>query len=68
MHTHFLNENHHWYVDKTIVLSVAFTPGSLSLTAYKLNLAGYEFLKSNPNPNPTLFTNSYYEKQQLLLS
>lgn len=68
MHTKFLNENHNWSADKTIILNVAFTPGSLSLTAYKLNLNGYEFLKANPNPNPSVFTNAYFEKSQLLLS
>jgi hypothetical protein len=41
MHTRFLNENHNWSADKTIILNVAFTPGSLSLTAYKLALNGY---------------------------
>lgn len=62
MHTKFLNENNSWSVDKTIILNVAFIPGSLSLTAYKLTLNGYEFLKANPNPNPSAFTNVCYEK------
>ena len=68
MQTKFLNENPTWSTDSKIILNVAFTPGSLSLTAYKLNLNGYEFLKANPNPNPTAFTNAHYEKAQLLLS
>lgn len=68
MHTKFLNDNNNWSADKTIILNVAFTPGSLSLTAFKLNLNGYEFLKANPNPNPSAFTNVHYEKSQLLLS
>jgi len=68
MQTKFLNENHSWAVDKTMILNVAFTPGSLSLTAYRLNLNGYEFLKTNPNPSPSAFTAAYYEKMQLLLS
>lgn len=59
MHTKFLTDNN-WSPEKTIILNVAFTPGSLSLTAYKLNLGGYEFLKSNPNPNPSVFTATYY--------
>ena len=41
MQTKFLNENSSWSTDRTIILNVAFTPGSLSLTAYKLNLNGY---------------------------
>jgi pre-mRNA-processing factor 8 len=51
-----------------MILNVAFTPGSLSLTAYRLNLSGYEFLKTNPNPPPSAFTPAHYEKMQLLLS
>jgi pre-mRNA-processing factor 8 len=60
MHTKFLTENSGWSVDKSIILNVAFTPGSLSLTAYKLQLSGYEFLRSNPNPNPGSFTPVHY--------
>lgn len=47
-----------------------FTPGSVSLSAHKLNLAGYEWLRNNKdtNPNPSLFTGAYYDKCQLLLS
>ena len=41
MHTRFLNDNPNWSVDKNIILNLAFTPGSLSLTAYKLTLNGY---------------------------
>ena len=60
MQTKFLNENVTWSTDRTIVLNVAFTPGSLSLTAYKLNLNGYEFLKANPNPQPAAFNTAHY--------
>ena len=68
MHTKFLIENHTWSTEKTIILNVAFTPGSLSLTAYRLTSHGFEFLRSNPNPNPSMYTNACYEKTQLLLS
>lgn len=68
MQTKFLNENPSFTTDKHIILNVAFTPGSLSLSAYRLNLNGYEFLKANPNPNPGAFTNAFYDKAQLLLS
>jgi len=68
MQTKFLNENPNFTTDKHIILNVAFTPGSLSLSAYRLNLNGYEFLKANPNPNPGAFTNAFYDKAQLLLS
>lgn len=70
MHAKFLNENPSWDLESTICLSVNFTPGSISLCSYKLNLLGYEWLKNNKesNPNPSLFTQSYYQKTQLLLS
>jgi hypothetical protein len=28
-------------------VNVGFTPGSVSLTAYKLNLSGFEWLRAN---------------------
>lgn len=70
MQAKFISENSSWQLDKTMVLNVGFTPGSISLTAYKLNLSGYEWLRANKetNPNPAAFTNAYYDKIQLLLS
>ena len=70
VHAKFLSENANWDIETAICLSVNFTPGSVSLASYKLNLAGYEWLKNNKdtNPNPSLFTQAYYEKSQLLLS
>jgi pre-mRNA-processing factor 8 len=61
-HAKFVSENPSWQLDKTIILNVGFTPGSVSLTAYNLNLAGYEWLRANKetNPNPSLFTSAYY--------
>jgi pre-mRNA-processing factor 8 len=47
IHAKFVSDNPNWQLDKTIVLNVGFTPGSVSLTAYKLNLAGYEWLRAN---------------------
>lgn len=41
VHAKFINENTNWQLEKTIVLNVGFTPGSVSLTAYRLNLQGY---------------------------
>lgn len=70
IHAKFLSENANWDLENSLCLSVNFTPGSVSLSAYKLNLAGYEWLRNNKdtNPNPSLFTAAYYEKCQLLLS
>jgi pre-mRNA-processing factor 8 len=47
MHAKFINDNSNWQLDKTIVVNVGFTPGSVSLTAYKLNLQGFEWLRVN---------------------
>jgi len=30
-----------------MILNVGFTPGSISLTAYKINLSGYEWIRAN---------------------
>ena len=46
-HTKFIGENSQWQMEKTIILNVGFTPGSVSLTAYRLNLQGYEWLRAN---------------------
>jgi pre-mRNA-processing factor 8 len=40
-HVKFVSDNSSWQLDKSIVLNVGFTPGSVSLTAYKVNLSGY---------------------------
>ena len=48
----------------------SFTPGSCSLTAYKLTLSGYEWGRSNKDTgnNPAGYLPSHYEKVQMLLS
>ena len=49
---------------------LSFTPGSCSLTAYKLTLSGYEWGRSNKDTgnNPAGYLPSHYEKVQMLLS
>ena len=48
----------------------SFTPGSCSLTAYKLTLSGYEWGRNNKDTgnNPAGYLPSHYEKVQMLLS
>jgi pre-mRNA-processing factor 8 len=48
----------------------SFTPGSCSLTAYKLTPAGYEWGRQNRDsgPNPQGYLPTHYEKVQMLLS
>ena len=67
-HGKFL-ENSTWGADRTIVLTVAFTPGSISLTAYRITPAGYEWVRTKEtNPNPASYNSSFYEKAQLILT
>jgi pre-mRNA-processing factor 8 len=51
-------------------MTCSFTPGSCSLTAYKLTHLGYQWGKANRDagPNPTGYTANHYEKVQMLLS
>ncbi len=48
----------------------SFTPGSCSLTAYKLTPSGYEWGRNNKDTgnNPHGYLPSHYEKVQMLLS
>ncbi|KAI3836686.1 hypothetical protein MKW92_024921 [Papaver armeniacum] len=60
----FLNDleplgNKQWDGEKCIILTCSFTPGSCSLTAYKLTPSGI---------NPHGYLPSFYEKVQMLLS
>ncbi|KAJ3162383.1 Pre-mRNA-processing-splicing factor 8 [Geranomyces michiganensis] len=59
-----------WDGDKTVVVTCSFTPGSCSLTAYKLTPAGFEWGRSNKDmgANPQGYLPSHYEKVQMLLS
>jgi pre-mRNA-processing factor 8 len=51
-------------------VTCSFTPGSCSLTAYKLTPGGYEWGRANRDAgaNPRDFSPNHYEKVQLLLS
>jgi len=71
-HAHIMADNRSWSGDKTIILTVSFTPGSCSLAAYKLTPPGFEWGRkadeaaaaSAQGYNPT----QYVEKVQMLLS
>ncbi len=59
--------------DKTVVMTVSFTPGSCSLSAYKLSPPGYEWGCAHRDADatmavPTGYSSSHFEKVQLLLS
>ena len=46
-HAKVMNEHASWDGEKTIVITCSFTPGSCSLTAYKLTPSGFEWGKTN---------------------
>jgi len=59
-----------WDGEKAIVMTASFTPGSCSLTAYKLTPGGYEWGRTarDPTGNPVGYSPTHYEKVQMLLS
>ncbi|RCI05302.1 Pre-mRNA-processing-splicing factor 8 [Rhizopus stolonifer] len=69
-HAKILAANRNWDGEKTITLTCSFTPGSCSLTAYKLSPAGFEWGKNNVDPGsqPQGYLPTHGEKVQILLS
>ncbi|XP_060169366.1 pre-mRNA-processing-splicing factor 8A-like [Lycium barbarum] len=69
-HARILENNKHWDGDKCIILTSSFTPGSCSLTAYKLTPTGYEWGRANKDTgsNSHGYLPTHYEKVQMLLS
>ncbi|KAL7692648.1 putative tetratricopeptide-like helical domain superfamily, ribonuclease H-like superfamily [Plasmopara halstedii] len=69
-HSKIMSENTSWDGEKAIIITCSFTPGSCSLTAYKLTPAGYEWGRQNKDngANPAGFVPTHYEKVQMLLS
>lgn len=70
MHAKIMADNKSWSGDKTIVITVSFTPGSCSLCAYKLTPEGFEWGRKNDDKtsDPKGYATSHYEKVQMLLS
>ncbi|KAJ4816432.1 Pre-mRNA-processing-splicing factor [Rhynchospora pubera] len=69
-HAKILENNKQWDGEKCIILTCSFTPGSCSLTAYKLTPSGYEWgrLNKDTGSNPHGYLPTHYEKVQMLLS
>ena len=69
-HARILESNRSWDGEKCVILTCSFTPGSCSLTAYKLTPGGYEWGRSNKDTgaNPQGYSPTHYEKVQMLLS
>jgi pre-mRNA-processing factor 8 len=70
LHAKVLVDNSSWDGEKTIIITCSFTPGSVSLTAYKLTPGGFEWGRTNTDKgnNPKGYLPSHYEKVQMLLS
>lgn len=70
IHSKIMSDNLAWDGEKTIIITCSFTPGSVSLTAYKLTPSGFEWGKQNTDKsnNPKGYLPSHYEKVQMLLS
>ncbi|GJY32194.1 pre-mRNA-processing-splicing factor 8A [Tanacetum coccineum] len=69
-HSRMLEYNKQWDGEKSIILTCSFTPGSCSLTAYKLTPTGYEWGRANKDngSNPHGYLPTHYEKVPILLS
>ncbi len=65
-----LEANKSWDGERCVVITASFTPGSCSLTAYKLTPGGYEWGRTNKGDmaNPVGYGPNLYEKVQMLLS
>ena len=53
-----------------MIATCSFTQGSCSLSLYKMTKEGFEWAEKNQDgaPNPEGFTESCYEKTQMILS
>merc|ERR1719379_1268378 len=69
-HARIMSENKSWDGERTVVITCSFTPGSVSLAAYKLTPGGYEWGRQNRDigANPHGYLPTHYEKVQMLLS
>ena len=65
-----LQSHKSWDGERCIAVTCSFTPGSCSLTAYKLTPGGYEWGRTarDPTGNPAGYMPTHYEKVQMLLS
>eukprot|EP01062_Namystynia_karyoxenos_P058492 TRINITY_DN50017_c0_g1_i1.p1 TRINITY_DN50017_c0_g1~~TRINITY_DN50017_c0_g1_i1.p1 ORF type:complete len:2366 (+),score=967.90 TRINITY_DN50017_c0_g1_i1:106-7098(+) len=72
-HCRLLAENRDWDAEKSVVVTTSFTPGSVTLTAYKLTRTGVEWgdkvVKESGGAHTSQgYMPTHYEKVQMLLS
>lgn len=73
MHSRIMSDNKCWDGEKTIIMTCSFTPGSCSMTAYKLTPPGFEWGRQNKDSGTAAalaqgYTPTCYERVQMLLS
>ncbi|KAI8905046.1 PRP8 pre-mRNA processing factor 8 [Gorgonomyces haynaldii] len=71
MHARIMTDNKgQWDGDSTVIATCSFTPGSCSLTCYKLTPGGFEWgvQHRDTSANPEGYGQSHYEKVQMLLT
>lgn len=70
MHANMLQGQKSWDGERCIMMTCSFTPGSCSLTSYRLTPSGYEWGRQNKDTsgNPVGYLPTHYEKVQMLLS
>ena len=66
-HARMLGMHNTWDGEKAIAVTCSFTPGSCSLTAYKLTPEGYTWAQANKDlkGTPKDYKPSFYEKARL---
>lgn len=69
-HAKMLENHRSWDGERCVVVTCSFTPGSCSLTAYKLTPGGYEWGRQAKElgQDPAGYKPTHYEKVQMLLS
>eukprot|EP00793_Prasinoderma_coloniale_P002374 PRCOL_00001855-RA len=69
-HARMLDAHRRWDGEKCVVVTASFTPGSVSVTAYKLTPGGFEWGRTNKDGGsaPQGYLPTHYEKVQILLS
>lgn len=70
-HANIMVDNQRGEQDKTIVITLSFTPGSCSLAAYRITSTGYDWAKKQASAqdiNPQGYLPSHYQRVKMILS
>ena len=64
-----MSEHSTWDGEKTVIITCSFTPGSCSLTAYKLTPSGFEWGRTNTDKsnNPKGYLPRYVMTTRLVI-